>query len=141
DFERPAIGDYERVVLVARALRESAGAAFGRLRDLDAYADAVDRWIGELVAEGVTPSRVAAWSEATPRDGFSARRDAELVRTFARYLDRLNDAGLRDPRARLVDCAAALSASDATSIARRLGHRREIRLVGLSDPRGGWSQL
>ena len=141
DFERPAIGDYERVVLVARALRESAGAAFGRLRDLDAYADAVDRWIGELVAEGVTPSRVAAWSEATPRDGFSARRDAELVRTCARYLELLNDAGLRDPRARLVDCAAALSASDATPIVRRLGDRREIRLVGLSDPRGGWSQL
>ena len=140
DLGRPAVGDFERVVLVTRALRESAGEAFGRLRSVDAYADAVDRWIGELIGEGIDVAALRAWSEATPRDGFSARRDRELIDTFARYQGLLAEAGLRDPRGRLCDVADHVRAHPDV-VAARLGGRRELRLVGLSDPRGGWAHL
>jgi hypothetical protein len=141
ELPRAAIGEFERVVLAARALRDTRGEVFGRIRDADAYAGAADRWFGELIAEGITPAGLAAALErAGARDGFAARRDGELQRAYARYLELLGEAELRDPRARLLDCAAAVRA-DATAVRERLGGRRALRLVGLSDPRGGWPEL
>ncbi|HSJ13100.1 MAG TPA: PD-(D/E)XK nuclease family protein, partial [Longimicrobiales bacterium] len=140
ELPQKPVGDFERVVLVTRALRESAGPAFRGLRNLDAYANAVDRWIGELVGEGIDVPAVRAWHEATPRDAFGARRDGELIATYARYLQLLAEAGLRDPRARLCDVADRVR-THAGELPERLGGRRELRLVGLSDPRGGWPRL
>ncbi|CAN5708922.1 hypothetical protein BH23GEM9_BH23GEM9_17450 [soil metagenome] len=140
DFEREAVGDFERVVLVGRALRESAGRAFGRIRDIDAYADAVDRWIGELMAEGIAAADVAAVHRRSGGDEFDRSRDAELLKTWNRYVELLAEAERRDPRARLMDCAAAVRRGG-SGMSARLGGRRELRLVGLSDPRGGWPAL
>jgi ATP-dependent helicase/nuclease subunit B len=141
ELPRKPIGDFERVVLVGRVLHEAAGAAFGRIRDVTAYADAVDRWMGELLGEGVTPVELqSALERAAGRDAFTRGRDAELLRAYTLYHERLADAGLRDPRARLIDCAAAVRA-DPDAVVTRLGGRRELRLIGLSDPRGGWPTL
>jgi RecB family exonuclease len=140
-FVPQAVGDFERLVLVARALRESAGRAFGRVREIDDYADAVDRWIGELLSEGIGPAELREVQRAIASgDDFERGRDAELLKSYARYLELLEESGRRDGRARLIDCAAAVR-SDADAIAARLGGRRELRLVGLSDPRGGWPAL
>src|SRR5690606_217638 len=135
-----------------RALRERSGPIFGGLDDVDAYADAADRWFGELVAEGIAPDsmvtalerRAAGRIEEPPgirgstesngsggtSDGsrgtrtvpgpFSARRDAELIAAYRRYLELLVEAGLRDPRARLIDCSRAIRAQP-EALAARLG--------------------
>ncbi|NJD11260.1 MAG: hypothetical protein FIB01_12780 [Gemmatimonadetes bacterium] len=134
-----AIGDYERVVLVARALRECGGRVFRP--DPDAYSDAADRWFGELLGAGITPAALLqAQGAGNHADAFTRARDAELLQAYGRYLHLLDAAGLRDPRARLVDGAAAITAAP-HDFATRLGGRRELRIVGLSDPRGGWPQL
>jgi RecB family exonuclease len=140
-FEPKPVGDFERLVLVARALRESAAAAFGRIRVIDDYADAVDRWIGELLSEGIGPAELREVQRGIAAgDDFERSRNAELLKSYARYLELLKESGRRDGRARLIDCAATVR-SDAAAMAARLGGRRELRLVGLSDPRGGWPAL
>src|SRR5690606_5584069 len=58
DLHRAPIDDFARSVLVARALRDADGPVFGRLPDPGAYTDAVDRWLGELLGEGIDPAGV-----------------------------------------------------------------------------------
>ncbi len=140
-LERDGVGEFQRIVLVGRALRDAAGPVFRRIHDIDAYADAADRWFGELIGEGITPDRLeAALGRILGRDAFAARRDGEVAAAYRRYLQLLEEAGLRDTRGDVVACAAAIRA-DPDAVPARLGNRRELRLVGLADPRGGWVEL
>jgi ATP-dependent helicase/nuclease subunit B len=144
------LGDYERVALIERALRETvaaraagraAGSVFGRVSRPESYIDALDRLFGELVTEDVTPGDFAGAVAAAPgADAFERMRDAELHDVYARYHALLADAGRRDGRDRVLDAARAVQA-DAAALARRLGGRREVRIVGLQDLKGGWSTL
>ncbi len=138
--DREPLGDYERLVLVSRAVREAAGDVFGRLRRPDAFMDAVDRLFGEWVSEGVDADTLAAAMEGRPsRDAFEEDRDRELAAAYRAYLARLRETNQRDGRDWLVDAARA--AQDADALADRLGGRREIRIVGLQDLKGGWPVL
>ena len=134
-------GDYERLVLLADALRCTGRHVFADARRADAYVDAVDRLFGELLGEGVDADRLAAaFARPAGRDAFESGRDADLVAAFRDYTSRLREGERRDPRARLIACAEALRA-DPGALAGRLHGRRAIRLVGLQDLRGGWREL
>ena len=108
--------------------------------------DAVDRWFGELAAEGVTPAAYdTALSRLGARDEFERGRDADLAAAYHLYHAELQHGGKdgqarRDGRDSLADCAAAVRA-DPAGFAKRLGGRREIRLFGLADLRSGWRVL
>ena len=144
--ERTPLGDYERLVLLDHVLRKQRGRVFGRIARVADFIEAVDRWFGELIAEGVRPDDYeAAVARLGPRDDFDRRRDAELVDAYRRYgeaLDRPDEQGRtrRDGRDGLIDCARRINA-DPDGLARTLGGRREIRIFGLHDLRGGWRVL
>lgn len=135
------VGDFERLALVDACIRRNAGEVFGRVRRADEYVDAVDRLFGELVSEGVTPSDYsAALDRCADRDDFERRRDAELVSSYRAYVDQLAADQRRDGRDALLDCAHAVR-TDPSAVGERLGGRREIRILGLQDLRGGWRHL
>jgi ATP-dependent helicase/nuclease subunit B len=137
--DRAACGDYERVVLLSRLVRESRTQVFSRRPA--AFVDALDRLFGELIAEGVAPVAFAAALEArTGRDEFEAARDGDLGALYDAYHATLSAAGRRDGRDRLIDCAQAVRAEPA-ALVQRLGGRRQIRILGLQDLRGGWRPL
>jgi hypothetical protein len=137
---RPA-ADFSRAALLAKVVRTTNGEVFARIRRIDDFLEALERLIGELVAEDVTGDALARSLEPVGiRDRFQKARDAELVSIYRRYLAELHDGGLRDGRDTLVDCAMAVRA-DPAKLAQRLGGRREIRFFGLNDPRGGWRVL
>jgi len=136
-------GDYERLALITTLLRQVEGQVFARLRRPDAYADALERLFGELAAEGVEPAELErCFAACTGRDAFQRRRDAEIVRLYAGYTGRLAEASRRDGRDARLDCARALRAdADGSRLAARLRGRREVRILGLQDLRGGWRAL
>jgi superfamily I DNA/RNA helicase/RecB family exonuclease len=141
------LGDYERVVLIERSLRETIGTAdtgrsmLARVSRPEAYIDAVDRLFGELMSEGVEPDDVERAVLAQPgSDAFEVARDAEVLALYRRYHALLTAEGRRDGRDRLLDSARAVRA-DAAALAQRLRRRREIRIVGLQDLKGGWNAL
>jgi ATP-dependent helicase/nuclease subunit B len=143
--KRP-VGDYERMVLVERALRETIATTrehtvLGRQSRPEAWLDALDRFFGELASEGVSPDDLEAATKRAPgTDAFERRRDAEVARVYQRYMQLLDAANARDGRDRLIDTARAI-ANDPQALAQNLNGRREIRIVGLQDLKGGWTAL
>ncbi|MGH7500511.1 MAG: PD-(D/E)XK nuclease family protein [Longimicrobiales bacterium] len=139
--DRKPCGDYERVVVLAKLFRDNAPAIFARVAGPDAFVDAVDRLFGELISAGVSPAAFeAACAGRADRDDFEFARDSDLIRCYAGYCTSLEQKGRRDGRDHLVDCARAVAA-DPAGLETRLGGRREIRIVGLQDLRGGWPVL
>ena len=138
---RKPCGDFERAALVANVMRQAAGGVFRRVRRIEDFLRAIDRLFGELVGEAMSPD---AFEEAVQklkiRDEFGRKRDAELAAAFRLYCRELERAGLRDGRDALVDCATAVR-KDPDALAARLRGRREIRIFGLHDLRGGWRLL
>ena len=138
---REPCDDFERAVILGGALREIGGDVFGRLQRPQDFITVLDRLFGDLVSEGVRPEGLRAALEArADRDAFERNRDAELQLIYALYLEKLAGKARRDGRDNLLDCASAIAA-DPAGLAERLGGRREIRLFGLQDLRGGWRAL
>ena len=134
--------DFERAVILGGILRGIGGEVFGRkLQRPEAFLRSIERLVGELAAEGVTPAAFrTALDSRTGRDGFERDRDNELAEIYQRYAAALEQEGRRDGRDTSIDAARAIAA-DPDAFARRLGRRREIRIVGLNDLRGGWRPL
>ena len=138
---RKPLGEAERLLVLGRVLRQAGTRLFVRVRRLPDYVEAVDRHFGELIPEGVTASTYASTLESVAgREEFERRRDADLAACYARYLELLAESDRSDGRDNLLDGARAL-ALDPEAFAARLRHRREIRIFGLSDLRGGWRPL
>jgi hypothetical protein len=137
---RKACGEFERTALLAEVLRHTAHGVFGSARRIDDFLAAVDRLFGDLAAEDITPDAYeAALAGLAGRDDFERRRDDELARAYRLYVDELARAGMRDGRDALADCARAIDATGVVGEALR--GRREIRVFGLADLRGGWRPL
>lgn len=131
----------ERAVLLHRLVRDRPGSVFSRGGRASAWIDALDRLVGALASEDIAPATFRASLEAIPnRDAFERTRDAELADLYEEYLAALTDVGRRDGRDNLIDAARAI-ARDPEEFALRLGGRREIRILGLADLRGGWRDL
>lgn len=137
---RPLSG-IERGLILRRLMAESSGSVLGGARRSEQFADALDRLVGDLAAEEITPAQWRAGLDSRgDRDDFERRRDAELVELYDRYIDTLARSGRRDGRDTWLDCTRALSA-DANTFGARLGGRRELRLFGLQDLRRGLKPL
>jgi len=138
---RVPCGEFERVVLLGHVLRRAARRVFGSTRHPEDFVDGVDRLFGELAAEDVAAERFAAALTALgERDDFEVARDADLAAAYALYQRELARENRRDGRDNWADCARAIRA-DPVGLGKRLGGRREIRIFGLHDLRGGWPIL
>lgn len=133
------LGEFERVALIEHLLRREGGPLFAGRES--AFLAAVDRLAGELVAEGVSPEQYdAAVAALAGREPFEQARDQTLARVYRSYVNELARLGRRDGRDALADSARALAA-DPVALAHRLGARRELRILGLADLKGGWRLL
>ncbi len=139
--DREPCGDFEREVLLASVLRRAGQSLFATLKRPAEYVDAVSRHFGELIAEGVTAAQyAAALVPADVTEEFEQRRNADLAGAYALYCADLEREGCRDGRDNLADCAVAIAASPPL-LGTKLGGRREVRLFGVSDLRGGMRLL
>ncbi|HEX3274222.1 MAG TPA: PD-(D/E)XK nuclease family protein [Gemmatimonadales bacterium] len=128
-------------MILGGVLRQLGGEVFGRLQRPQDFIGALDRLLGDLAAEGTPAATLQAALESRPdRDEFERVRDGELKVIYEEYLARLEAGGRRDGRDALLDCARSIAA-DPSSLGAALGGRREIRLFGLQDLRGGWRTL
>jgi ATP-dependent helicase/nuclease subunit B len=138
---RPILGDYERMVSLARILRQPEHETFAKLPRPDVFVDAVDILFGELLSNGVSPESFRnALDKRSDRDDFEKKRDADLCSAYRNYLELLERAGKTDGRDQWLYCASEI-ASGRANVGEAIGGRREIRIFGLADLRGGWSTL
>ena len=134
------LNDAEREALLSVLLAEHAVGLLGGTQGYEAWVPAVDRFIGEVVAEGISVAELRRALDATATDAPSRARAAVLGTVFAEWeaaLARERRVDGRDAKVLL----ARVIAEDPEGFAMRLGKRREIRLVGLADLRGGWRPL
>ena len=134
--------DFARAVLVQRLMRGHGGDTFLPVASQPGFIDAVDRLLGELGSAGVVPEafQEAVRRSAPARDPVEVARDEALARIHQAWVGLLQANRVRDGRATLVDTADCVAENPA-EVARRLGGRRELRIVGLTDLRGGWRPL
>ncbi|HKT83648.1 MAG TPA: hypothetical protein VJQ84_07405, partial [Solirubrobacterales bacterium] len=138
---RQPCDDFERAVILGGILRQLGGEIFGRLQRPQDFIGALDRSLGDLAAEGTDPAAFqAALESRADRDEFERARDGELKIIYEEYLGALERSGRRDGRDAVLDCALAI-AGKPDPLAGGLAGRREIRLFGLQDLRGGWRAL
>jgi len=140
ETDRKPCGDFERVVLLEGLLRRVGTDLFARTCRLSDFVEAVDQHFGELVAEGITPDVYRSALAAGGPEDFERRRNGDLGRAYALYWEELARENRRDGRDQRYDCALTVE-RDPDRLATRLGGRREIRIFGLADPRGGWRAL
>lgn len=136
---RPVMSEPERHALVARLL-DQHGAGLIPRGATDAWVPMVDRFIGELVSEEVAPAFFAERAMQAAADSFAERRAAALGAVYEAWHATLVHLRRRDGRDARVALARTIR-EDAQAFAARLGGRREVRIVGLADLRGGWRPL
>ncbi|MEJ2237566.1 MAG: PD-(D/E)XK nuclease family protein, partial [Gemmatimonadales bacterium] len=138
---REPLGDFERASLLANVVRRAGGKILGRVRRLDYFLDAIEHLFGELASEGITPEQYrGAIAVAREGDEFARQRNEELAAVYGLYCAELEGGGFRDSRAAYYDCSIAIR-DDPGEVERLLGGRREVRIFGLADLRGGWRAL
>jgi hypothetical protein len=140
DRGQRALSEPERHALLSGLLDAHGNGLFGRAAAVDAWVPAADRMIGELISEGITSDEFATALPATALDPLGTVRAEVLGRVYAEWIRALAAAGREDGRDAKVRLAAEIEA-DAEGFAERLGGRRDVRIVGLADQRGGWRRL
>lgn len=139
--EQPAaLNDAEREALVSALLGAHASALFGGAQGYESWVPAVDRLLGELMSEGITNESFTRALAATAQDELGRARADVLGRVHAEWIATLAREGRVDGRDAKVRLAQAIDAAG-VAFGERLGGRREIRIVGLADLRGGWRPL
>lgn len=134
------ISDDERAVLLERLFTTHGAAVFGRLLRPAEFVDPMDSLIGELVAEAVTPDQLdAAVTSAKVPEEWDAERNRAIAAIYRGWHEEIAKAtpARRDGRDTLLDVAATIAA-EPERVIERLHGRRELRIVGLTDLRGGW---
>ena len=139
------VGEYERLVLISELVKEIRDGPLSKARRPADFVSALDQLIGEMLGEGIEPAAlsdalVASNAASSEHDTFSAARDANVLAVYRAYREKLQAIGRVDRREALVRAARDI-ASGQLRIADRLGGRREIRIFGLADLRGGWRAL
>ena len=131
----------ERFVLLTELLSRHDREVFSRAGKQHSWLREIDRLIGELVGEGIHPVEFARAQKARKcRDRFETNRDAVLAAIYEdwhRTLVRANRIDGRDERVRL----ASFIERDPEKFGSHLRGRKDVRIVGLADLRGGWTKL
>ncbi len=139
------VGEYERLVILTEIVRDKCQRMFAPNARTEDFGGDIDRLVGQLLGEGVAPDDLdnALRTIARARmddEAFETARDADIVAVYRAYRETLTLIGRRDPRESLV-CAARMISSGAVNLSTALEDRREIRIFGLADLRGGWRAL
>ncbi len=136
-----ALTEQERLALLSAVVARRAHGIFDRGGSAEAWVPAIDRLLGELLSEGVSPEAFrTAISSRSDQDASERERDERLAGVFADWVQLLDERGRVDGRDQLVRLAHDI-VHDPHAFAQRLGGRRELRIVGLADLRGGWKPL
>ncbi len=140
----PALSGAERTVLLTGIVSTRGAGVFGSGAASAFWVPAIDALIGEMIAEGITVAELrasfAALDERGSRDAFEQRRDAALTAIYTEWHDTLARLIRSDSRAAIVTLARSITA-DPAGFSRRLGQRRDVRIVGLASLRGGYTAL
>ncbi len=135
------LSNEERLALLTGILGARGVGVFDRSGGSDGWVPGVDRLLRELVGEGISPAAFrAALDGAAGRDAFERRRDDALANVYDDWCAALQRRQRTDGRDALVRLAQAIT-SNPEGFAQRLGGRRDVRIVGLADLRGGWAPL
>ena len=139
--DRATLGEYERLVVLTRLVREHGVELFGKLDKCDDFVSHIDRLFGELISEDVS-AEAFGWAlhSRAGRDAFETRRDNDLARVYAAYLAEIGRLRKADGRDQWIHCARSVRDGSAR-LASALRGRREIRIVGLQDLKRGWLHL
>ncbi len=138
---RSVLSVYERQVILAEILRTQAPPSFSRTSFAPDLPGAIDALIAELISEGTAPDTLKCALDALrDRDAFDEARDRDLLTVYRAYDATLTRIGKADGRDALVNAARAIAEGRAP-LANALQGRREIRIFGLADLRGGWIHL
>jgi hypothetical protein len=135
-----ALTEQERHAILARLLDEKGRACFGRGAVTDTWVPVVDSFLGELVGEDIAPAHFTDAMHRIAADDYDTRRAECLGGIYAAWHETLARTGRSDGRDAKVRLAQEIVAQP-EAFADRLGGRREIRIVGLADLRGGWRHL
>jgi hypothetical protein len=136
-----SLSEEERIALLSTIVARHAHGVFDVSGNSDAWVPVIDRLIGELAGEGVLPEEFEhAQAVRTDRDAFERLRDERLAAIYHEWRSALTRHGRADDRGRLIRLAESIT-RDPVGFADLLGGRRDIRIVGLADVRGGWRQL
>ncbi len=131
----------ERVALLSAIVSRHAEGVFDRSGSADAWIPAIDRLLGELLGEGVSADAFAqTMATRADRDEFERERDARLAAIYADWIFALKQNARSDGRDALVLLAQSIQ-RDPDAFLATLGGRRDVRIVGLADLRGGWRPL
>lgn len=136
----PSLTEPERHAIVARLLDGQGRSLFGHQAVTDAWVPAVDGLIGELVSEGITAGDLAGALHRTATDPYARARAESLSAIYDAWGVTLLQAARTDGRDAKIRLAREITA-DPDAFAARLGGRRDVRIVGLTDLRGGWRHL
>lgn len=140
DTSLRSLTEPERQAILSGLIDKYGGSVFRRGSTTEAWIPALDRLIGEFVSEGIDAHVLRRALEASAADDFARDRSAVLARIYAEWLSNLEQAKRADGRDGKVRLAREIAA-DPARFAGRLGGRRDVRIVGLADLRGGWRQL
>ena len=130
----------ERHAILSGLIDRCGGTVFHRSSGTDAWVPAVDHLIGELVSEGIDAVAFSTRWSSRQRTHSLVTAPKSWRESTQEWLTTLARAGRADGRDGKVRLAAEINA-DPRRFAERLGGRRDIRIVGLADLRGGWRQL
>lgn len=140
----PPLSEADRTVLLSAIVSAHGAGVFRSGATSEFWVPAIDTLIGEMIAEGITVAELrsafATIDQTESRDAFEKRRDDSLTAIYAEWhatLERLNRS---DSRSAIVTLARSII-SDPAGFSARLGHRRDIRIVGLASLRGGYAAL
>ena len=134
------LSEPERQAILSGLVERHGGTIFRRGASPEAWVGALDRLIGELIGEGVTPDDLERALHVAASDPFSAARADVLSRIYVEWHATLARARRADGRDGKIHLATAI-ARDPAGFTARLGGRRDVRIVGLADLRGGWRAL
>ncbi len=137
----PPLANEERIALLTAVVSRHADGVFDRAGSADAWIPAIDRLIGELLSEGISADAYrTALASRVDRDAFEQQRDDRLAAIYSDWIFALRQNARSDTRNANIRLADFIN-NRADDFARQLRGRRDIRIVGLADLRGGWHAM
>ncbi len=135
-----SLNQTERIVLLERLMRRHGAPVL----DQPPFVDALDNLLGELLSEAITPDQLdAAATSAVVFEDWDRERNQAIARIYRALVDALHGdpTGPRYDGRELLHVVADSVRRDPETVAKALNGRTEIRIVGLTDLRGGWRRL
>lgn len=135
-----SLNQTERIVLLEQLMRHHGAP----ILDQPAFVDALDTLFSELLGEAVTPDQLdAGVTGAVVLEDWDRERNQAVARIYRAWVAALHGApaGPRNDGRELLHQVADSVRQQPESLVAALHGRSELRIVGLTDLRGGWRRL